>query len=186
MIKIFRFLFLLIILLGCKDEKVNSSEVIDGPVEVETDQLELKESDYFSLSMDVKIEEEDTITLFYLVSGQNSISKENSVSVDVKGADYLQNLKFKLNKDVLPTRLILKLGSKEKTQRIEFDKLTLTYNGNSIIIEKEKFFSYFNPNKFIDYNQNNFTATVSIKNGDYNPFFVSRKLLEDKIDLELF
>jgi hypothetical protein len=178
--KIYIYLFLIIAFLGCKEEKKTS----ENPVENEIN--EKNESDsFFTLKINAKIEKDDNLILFYLEEDQDNISKKNSIELPVVGKDNFQNLTFKVNRDVLPTRLILKFGNEEKSQTIVMNEVKISYHENDISISKENFFSFFNPNKFIEYDKTTYTAIATEKDGVFNPFFVSRKTLEDKIYLEL-
>jgi len=173
------FFLLLSITFSCK-QKNNT--------EKELEQNNQKEAiNYFSLIIEATIKSDDTFTLFYLENDEKNISRKNSVSIKVQGSDALQNLKFELTKDVLPTRLILRLGGKEpKEQLVKFNMIELGYRNHKISIEKEKIFQFFNPNKFIDYDQVNFTASPKEIEGEYMPNLFSRVVLENKIDTIFF
>lgn len=176
-----RFIFFLsiVFIFSCKQENNDSKE---------KKQNNQKEPvNYFNLSIAATIKSDDTFTLFYLEGNEKNISRENSVSIKVKGSDTLQNLKFELTEDVLPTRLILRLGGTDyKEQLIKFDMIEVGYRNHKISIDKEKIFQFFNPNKFIDYDQSNFIASPKELNGEYRPNLFSRSILESKIDTTFF
>ena len=132
------------------------------------------------------IENNDTITLYYLEGEEINITKENSIPIEIIGSDVQQTLDFKLDEDVLPTRLIIKYGNDDKRQKIKFLDSKLEYQGKEIVIKNGMFYQFFIPNEYIDFNQAEQIAISTKKNGDYNPIFFSRKILEDKIDYTLY
>ena len=181
--KFYIYLFIALAISSCKENKSETDKIAIDSIDAEINENE--GPDFFALRMNVVVEKDDNLTLFYLEEGQDKISKKNSISIPVKGSENFQTLTFRIDKDILPTRLILKFGNEEKYQKMVFDEILISYEGREILIAKENFFWNFNPNKFIDYDRTNFTAIVTEKEGVFNPFFVSRKTLEDRIDLEL-
>ncbi|MBV7269161.1 hypothetical protein [Winogradskyella luteola] len=184
--KFIKYFLILIVATNCNgNEKSPTDNKVKEPKIVEIHKENKTKTDYFTLKLEAVVEEDDDFTLFYLNENQRQISKRNSVSIPVKGSDNYQTFFFQLNEDVLPNKLILKFGNKDKIQKIIVNSLELSYNGNKITITKQVFFNHFNPNEFIEYNKVNFTAVALEKEGMYNPFFVSRKSLQDRMNLEL-
>lgn len=178
--KIYIYLFIIVAILGCKEDKKTSGNPIESEVNKKND------SDrFFTLIMNASVKKDGDLTLFYLEEGQTQITRKSSVNIPVIGNENFQTLTFRIDKDILPTRLIFKFGNEEKSQTIVFNEILITYNDNKILITKEDFFWNFNPNKFVDYDRTNFTAVTVDKDGVFDPFFVSRETLEDKIFLEL-
>lgn len=163
---------------SCKDDKKSLD------VEKNTAVLE-NNDDYFSLSINAIVENDDKFILFYLEE-ERDITKENSVSVNVIGSTEPQLLVFKLHEDVLPRKLVLRFGNEEMKQKIKFQDSRIDYHDKEIVMDSAKFYQFFIPNEFIDYNQEESTASTKINNGNYNPTFFSRKVLEDKINYTLF
>ncbi|MEY8849455.1 hypothetical protein AB9K26_11595 [Psychroserpens sp. XS_ASV72] len=168
------FILLLLLTFSCKDEKRTA----------DTNVQEKKE--YFSFTINAVIEKDDEFTLFYLDEENTDIKKENSVSVKTKGSSTPQELFFQLPDDTLPLRLLLRYGNDEKSQTIQIVDAKLSYHGKDIIVSRQNFFQFFNPNKFIDYNQEEFKAVSKEMDGTYSPTFISRKVLENKIDHKLY
>ena len=173
--------------LGCTNEKKEKPEnVTSGPIEVELKDKKIKNQDFFTLTFNAIIEKDDTFTLFYLSENRQQISKQYSISKLIEGGKDYQTLSFKLKEDALPTRLILKFLNQEGSQNIIIDNVKIEYAGKAIDIAKENFFDFFDPNKYISYDNQSFTATAAKTEDLYAPAFISRKVLEAKMDMELF
>jgi len=138
-------------------------------------------NDQFVLKINAIIDQDDEFTLYYLEEGISDITKENSVTVIANASTSPQDLFFILKEDILPTKLFLKFGNEQKSQRIFFLTSQMSYGGNSFTIEKEKFYQFFIPNKFIDYDVKNAIAISKELEGKYEPWFGSREVLIDKI-----
>ena len=173
---------MLITIFSCKEEKKGSE--INHNIDQENKKVD--EKGYFSLHINAIVEHNEKFTLFYLDVDQENITKENSVSLNVEGNAEPQDLVFQLTNDILPTRLILRFGNEAKTQKIYFNNTELSYHNSKINIEKENFFQFFNPNKFIDYKRDELLAITKEVEGNYNPAFFSRRILEDKIEVTFF
>lgn len=176
-------LFVLVIIsffTACKEKtKKTKTQNTDQFEEVKVEEAE---PDFFTLTLNAIVEKNDKFTLFYFEENQTNISKDNSISITVDGSDSSQSLVFKLNEDVLPTKLILQFGNDEKSQKMIIEEALITYKTGKIEIPKELFYQFFSTNDFINYNTTNFTATAVEKNGNFNPLFTSRRVLENKID----
>ena len=163
---------------SCKDEKKEVSK--------ENNNISLQNEDYFTFSINAVIENDDEFTLFYLDVENEQIAKEKSISLQVSGSLSPQDLVFKLKEDVLPTRLILRFGNSEKTQKIDFNESRLNYYGKEIVISKENFFQFFIPNNFINFDREAHTAVGREVDSNYDPTFFSREILENKINYTFF
>ncbi len=171
------FILSLVLIISCKQEKKE---------QVDTNQKR-EPINFFNVKIDAVVKGDDTFTLFYLEGNEKNITRENSVSIKVKGGEASQNLEFQLKEDVLPTRLVLRLGGPEASdQKIVFNTIEVGYRNHKITVEKEKIFQFFNPNKFINYNQDTFTATPKEVDGKFRPNLFSRRILENKIDTTFF
>ena len=162
---------LLVTAFACKSDKKETPSAID----------EVEQKGTFVLKINAIIDYDDQFTLLFLEEGQKNISKENSVIVDVLGSNQPQELIFTIKEEVLPTKLFLRFGNDQKAQRISFLATQIIYGENSFSIEKDKFYQFFNPNKFIEFDNENHVAISKEVAGEYNPIFGSRQVLIDKI-----
>lgn len=177
------YLVLVFAIISCKEEKTKPT--ITEPIEVEA-AVETNNDDFFTLRINAAVEYDDKIILYYLEEDQKNITNENSVELFVSGGVSPQDLLFRLQENVLPTKLILKYGNEQKQQKIQFIEAEISYEGEKIEMDAYKFYQFFIPNEFIVYDQNNHIATSREKNGQYNPIFFSRKVLEDKLDYTFY
>ncbi|RMZ50330.1 hypothetical protein EB822_09020 [Flavobacteriaceae bacterium PRS1] len=165
---------LIVLVFACKSENKNKAE--QPPKAIETVQ-----KDVFTLSINAIVENEDTFILFFLEEGQEHITKKNSATVKVQGSVEPQEIRFIIKEEVLPTKLLLRFGNEQKAQKIEFLTTELSYGENSFIIEKDRFFQFFIPNKYIEYDRENSIAISKEIEEEYEPRFGSRNVLIDKI-----
>lgn len=177
------YLILVVAIISCKEEKAKPN--ISEPLKVENE-LENNNEDYFTLRINAIVEYDDNFTLYYLEEDEKDITNENSVELNVFGGASPQDLSFRLKENVLPTKLILKYGNEQKQQKIQFVEAEISYEGEKIEMDAYKFYQFFIPNEYIGYDQNNHTAISKEKNGQYNPVFFSRKVLEDKLDYTFY
>ena len=93
---------------------------------------------------------------------------------------------FFLNEGIMPEKLFLMFGNEQKQQRITFINTTISYKDEVIQFDKDKFFQFFVPNQFIDFDVENSIATAKVVNGKYKPFLSSRDVLIDKMLYNLY
>jgi len=180
--KIVSILILMILMFSCKENesKKQNDNINKSDINTEVD----SNQDNFNIEMNVIVEKPDEFVLYYLEGEQNKIKQRTSISLKVVGSTEPQKLKFKLKDNVLPTKLFLKFGQNQAEQKITFFKTIISYRKDEkkLVIEGSRFFQFFNPNEFIDFDKVNNIATLKEINGKMNPAFVSRKVLDRKID----
>ncbi|WP_412987483.1 hypothetical protein [Pontimicrobium sp. IMCC45349] len=182
--KLIKVFILVMLLVGCKgndkkEETINHKNNNEEVVKEVSD-------DNFLMTLNAKVIEDDTFTLFYMKDGDKAITKKNSISVKVVGSNEPQTIEFKLEDNVLPMRLFLKFKNEIKRQRIDILNASLSYEGEEFYIEGNRFFQFFAPNNYIEYDRDNATAIGKVVKDNYAPSFSSRKVLEDKIDFYLY
>jgi hypothetical protein len=165
--------FLVLLLFTTVSCKKGNKDKIKPPV--------VEQKDVFTLAINAIIENDDEFILLFLEEGQINVTKKNSVVVNVLGSQEPQELTFKIKEEVLPTKLFLTFGNNQKAQKITFLTTYLSYGENSFSIENDKFFQFFMPNNYIEFDRENFIATAKEVGGVYKPRFGSRNVLIDKI-----
>ncbi|MBR9844582.1 MAG: hypothetical protein GYB35_00025 [Algicola sp.] len=169
--------FLAVSIFACKEEKkVENNNPQDEPL--------VKSKNELSFMLEAIVENNGTFTLFYLEEGQEQINFKNSETTEVKGAADPQMLSFTIREDIIPDKLFLRFVNEERKQTITIKRASLTYGEKSIVIQDSLFNQYFMPNKFVEYDNNNFTATTKVIDGEYLPRFSSRDVLLQKMLLE--
>ncbi|WP_040252891.1 hypothetical protein [Psychroserpens mesophilus] len=169
--------FLVASVFACKEEK---------QVEIKSTQEKqlVKSKEALSFMLEAIIENSGTFTLFYLEEGQEQITLKNSKSTEVKGSAEPQVISFTIRDEIIPDKLFLRFVNDEKQQTITVKTTSLFYGKKSIVIQDSLFYQYFMPNKFVDYDVNNFKATTKEIDGEYLPRFSSRDVLLQKMLLE--
>jgi hypothetical protein len=168
--------FLAISVFACKEEKKAEKNINEEEL--------VKSKEALTFKLDAIIENNGTFTLFFLEEGQEQINFKNSKATEVKGSSQPQSISFTIREEVIPDKLFLRFVNDEKKQTITIKRASLSYGEKSIIIQDSLFYQYFMPNKFIDYDNNNFKASTKEIDGEYLPRFSSRDVLLEKMLLE--
>lgn len=171
-----------LLLNSCKEDKQSQQHKEINDLEQISDSV--IEKDVFSFNIDAEFLYDDEIYFYYLTPETDKITTKNSLQKNVFGSTELQTLSFNLPEEVLPTRVFLRFGDNKK-QKIIVKNINLSYGKNVINIPDSLFFQYFNPNRSIIFNKEDYSLNISTKNNQ-NPMFFSRKTLEDKVDNEFF
>lgn len=174
-------IFMAILSFSCKD-KVNNKETttIEAPKE------EVIKDDVIKIILEVKIQEDDKIELFYVDdSPEGSFSGDKRLASYIKGSEDFQLIEFKLPKDVIPYNFRIDLGdngNKHETD-VEVKSIKLQLNENTIEIDNTILDSFFQPNEFLQ--KTDFGYSRHVVDGKYDPFVLSKPVLIKKMELEL-
>jgi hypothetical protein len=168
--------FLLITVFACKSEKKPEENIAEEEL--------IKSKDALTFTLEAIIENDGTFTLFFLEEGQEQINFKNSEAKEVKGSAQSQSISFTIREEVIPDKLFLRFLNDEKKQIITIKRASISYGKKSIVIQDSLFYQYFMPNKFVDYDSNNFKASTNEIDGEYLPRFSSRDVLIEKMLLE--
>lgn len=155
------YLFLLIIIGGCKGE----TPIDDLPLV--TPKLPENEVEVV-VAMTVK--EDDIFELFYTEDGTNNFGPK-SKRVTVPGNDQKQLITFVLPDDAKPTNLRLDVGQNPDQEDMIIESLIVKFHDNSLKISAEQFFKYFNPNGDIEVNPAKEIIIPDPRKGGYDPAF---------------
>lgn len=166
---IFINLVLLIFFISCK----NKEEVT--PVE------EIK-ANTFDVIVDLKIQKDDELILFYKDPSIAYFDGKNTVYNGVKGSSEIQSLTFSVPEGILPNDIRLDISSKKDQDPIIINAITLSFEGRVFKIEKRDILKYFTPNEFIKFDEE--TGEVKfIKNGEnFDPYFLTKPVIYTEIE----
>ena len=170
----------LVLFISCKKEK---NEQQSDNIEVVKKSEANKSSNTLSLELSISAKKTDTISLFFLNEGDTKISKERSFKNEIKGENNLQTIKFEFPESVIPTKIILKFSPLITDNEIGINSAKFKLENEEFIIQSERFTQFFNPNKFIEYSEEDNRFTTKKMEGNYNPAFYSREVLTDKLYL---
>jgi len=167
---LFLFALSLSLLVSCKDEKTNDSEII-----------KVSKSVKVTVSAIVKVD--DDFQLFFREEDNISTPFEegNSVWTKIKASDKPQNIEFTLPENVLPNYLRLDLGKNEGQQPVVISGMKIEFLDKKIEINTSTFFeTYFVHNNSIEIKDKSTGEVITKKdeNGIYDPVFNSGENLK--------
>ncbi|WP_291286375.1 hypothetical protein [Flavobacterium sp.] len=166
---IFINLVLLTFFIGCK----NKEEV--APVE------EVK-ANTFDVIVDLQIQKDDELILFYKDPSIAYFDDKNTVYNGVKGNIEPQSLTFSVPEGVLPNDIRFDISSKKDQDPITINAITLSFEGRTFKILKGDILKYFTPNEFIKFDEATGIVTF-IKNGEnFDPYFLTKPAIYPEIE----
>lgn len=140
----------------------------------------------FKVSINAKFLEDDKIELHYINDFSNgTFNTKDREAIYIKGSNEFQLIELSLPKGVLPSKFRIDLGDNinmHETQ-IDINSVDIELNGNVINIDKTILDSFFQPNIYLERNENGYLRKV-VKD-KYDPFITSKAILIKKIELEL-
>tara|TARA_R110000868_G_scaffold119018_9_gene315326 strand:+ start:4186 stop:5235 length:1050 start_codon:yes stop_codon:yes gene_type:complete len=125
----------------------------------------------------------DLIVLFYQGNTVDKFELKKSLSLNVQGSNYEQDLVFVLPKGRSAAKFRLDISNTNKQTGIEIKKIQIIKGRSNLIINKEELKLYFYANKYISFepDSGDFICKTIIENGidTHNPYFVSTpKMIE--------
>jgi len=114
----------------------------------ETKVAELQDN-LFRVSLDLLIQQDDTLHLYYTEDGTINFKEESSVWLTVKGNPASQKVTFELPKDVYPTQFRMDFGINNKNEEIILNAVTFDYKGNKLMLSDSNIFKYFRPDESV-------------------------------------
>lgn len=160
-------LLLMVTFIACKNE--------------EKQEVKVDQKDFYKLTLSATVIKDDQFQVYYKESNddQEPFEEVNSVRVDLKGSDNVQNVVFNLPADVYPTYLRLDFGSNKEQAPIVIKEFKIEFQGKSFVVNAERFFDYFIAEKsFLNFDKATSTAIPFVtKDGNYDPMFFSESTL---------
>ena len=166
-------LMIILSLFSCKQEtKKQDTNVVNTEV-----------SKTFKVTLDVKVNKNDTFHLFYTEDGSINFKEESSVWVELKGSPEYQKVVFNLPENTIPTQMRIDFGINKEQDDIIIKNFKMDYLGKTFEAPGSLFFNYFRPNELvvaIDATTN--TIKPIKKEGQaYGPSFYPQDALSDQI-----
>lgn len=130
---------------------------------------------YFEFIIDIKVEKNDNLQLFYTNENSKGFSEKESVIKIIIGKKESQNIKFELPLEVYPTGFRIDLGQNINQEQIQINSISIRFKDKETYIPKNLIQKYFKPNEFIDLDSDNYKLQT-VKNAKsviYDPYFVS-------------
>lgn len=161
----------LTIFISCKKEGSHDSDLPEKPVEL------------FKVGLDLVIQKDDSLQVFYKDIADKDWKSYNSVTNFVKGSPVVQQVLFKLPEDVVPKEIRIDFGTNIDQAPIEIRNFKMEYIKKTFQAKDTMFFQYFMPNDQIQYSRNTAIAKPIYKKGTtYDPLFLPREVLLVEID----
>lgn len=101
--------------------------------------------DSYNIILDVVIKKDDDVALYYTTDGSVEFKIE-PIWQGVKGSELVQQIVFKLPKDIKPTQFRFDFGMNPKQEDIYLNKVTFKYIGKERVIAIPELVDYFRAN----------------------------------------
>lgn len=172
---------LLIFFTACKNESEKPHKIKETSTTKES--LVTNEiNDVLIFNINAVVAEDDEFIVYYLDVNDKEISNNRSISQRVKGSNVQQTLSFTFPKGIIPVRIIIKTGNNE-INKVDIIDAKFTLNDTNFDIPGSRFFDYFIPNDYIAYNNEKSSYEHKKVEGEFNPYFLSRKVLIDRLEM---
>lgn len=163
----FKIIFILIIMISCKNNSEKKSSSISE-----------KESKDSSLQVIIKAEvlKDDVFEVYYYEKGDKTFTSYDFVSSTIEGKPTKQEIVFKLPDDIYPERLRLDFGKNSNQDKIKLYGISLSYDDKTYAFSEEEIKNKITPSKFIDFDSDKKVIRTRSINGKYDPYFYTFKV----------
>ncbi len=168
---IFINLLAVVLLSSCKNNK-----------EAEQPTKEEVKANTFDVIVDLNIQKDDELILFYKDRSIAYFDEKNTVYNGLKGKAESQTVTFSVPEGVLPNDIRFDISSKKGQEPIKINSIVLSYEGNNFKIEQKDLLKYFTPNEFINFDATTGTASFVEKDGNYDPIFNTKPAIYAELE----
>ena len=172
-------IFVVGLILGCKNEKPQDAVKITEPQKVEKTE-EIEETGV-KIIVNTIVPLDDIITLRYTENEDLKFKPKEFIRVKVNGNNAPQDIEFSLPEGLAPTRMALFYGPNNKSgmvlNSVKFSLADWNFN-----VEGTRIWNFFNPNKYISFNKENNSFEGNDIDGKYAPGFNFRNVLIKKLE----
>lgn len=171
---------------GCKENKAKAIDntKIDSEIVVKP-----KQEENFKVKLKGVFNRDDKFALFYVENESEKYNAEKLVTTKFLGSNETQEINFEFPADVYPLSFRLDFGSNKEQLAVKIYECTLSYKGESYIIDGKNLRNYFNFNDGIKMQSDSVTfklKTFKFKDKDrYDPYMNGNKNLTEVLDFEL-
>lgn len=152
--------FLFFLFLSCKDKEVKK--------------------EFLKISISVKLIEDDSIKLYYILDEKGTYNERNSIEVAVKGSLDLQSVEFALKQ--IPYKFRIDLGDNRNKSEVHFSAVNISFKNKNITINENAIDRFFKPNIYVSLTANGYLRKEV--DNRYDPFIESTALLQKKLQIE--
>jgi hypothetical protein len=165
-------LFLPFVFVSCKNE-AKKEEVLS---------VEEVKANTFDVVVDLVIQKDDELILFYKDASISYFDDQHTVYAGVKGSQTAQKVIFSIPEGVTPNDFRLDISSNKTQAPIIINSVEINFEGRTFYIDRMNFDKYFKANDFIKYDSATSTATMAIKDGQYDPFFNTNEIIYKELE----
>ncbi len=137
----------------------------------------------FDVIVDLKIEKDDELILFYKDPSIAYFDAKNTVYNGVKGKPESQQIIFSVPEGILPNDIRFDISSNKEQNPITINSITLSFEGRVFKIAQKDILKYFTPNDFIKFDDSTGTATFFKKGEEYDPYFLTKEIIYPQIEM---
>ena len=136
----------------------------------------------FDVIIDLKIEKNDELILFYKDPSIAYFDDKNTVYNGVKGNAESQLATFSIPEGILPNDIRFDVSSNKEQTSVIINSITLSFEGRIFKIEQKDILKYFTPNEFIKFDEAKGEVSF-IKNGEsFDPYFLTKPTIYPEIE----
>lgn len=180
-IRVFVIFLLCMSLCSCKESTRNnesSQKPIEGNSSTQTNSIGPAN---FSLTLEVLMEKDDHLQLFYIQESTENYSVDQMLTQDVKGSSKFQSIIFDMPSEFYPFNLRIDLGTNPEQSVIKINKCTLKYGDKKVDIKANEFKDYFFFNQGVEMTSDPTSFKLkTFKEGasnKYDPFLMGNQKL---------
>ena len=165
-----------LVLFSCKQESKKA----------ETDTKKAEFSKIFKVTLDVKVNKDDTFHLFYTEDGSINFSEESSLWVELKGNPENQQVVFNLHENTIPTQMRIDFGINKGQDDMIIKNYKMEYAGKTFNAAGPQFFNLFRPNELVALVEASTGAIKPIKKEGqtyFGPSFYPKEELAKQIEI---
>ena len=133
----------------------------------------------FNISLEIRILNDDRISVYYIEEEAMEYQEEKSVSLQVNGSPNTQTVMFSLPE--LPIRFRIDLGEVGFLEEVVIKEIRLNYLGKTVHIDQNVLHRFFKENIYAKSTQNGYKRMYV--SGRYDPFIESTALLHQRMNL---
>ena len=137
----------------------------------------------FDVIIDLKIQKDDELILFYKDPSIAYFDDKNTVYNGVKGKPESQIVTFSVPEGILPNDIRLDISSNKEQDPIIINSILLSFEGRVFKIEQKDILKYFTPNDFIKFDEATGTVSFIKKGENYDPYFLTKETIYPQIEM---
>lgn len=150
--------------------------------DVQKNQEEPKKSKNFKVVLDLLIQKDDSIQLFYQDELIPKFDEKNSLWAVVKGSQANQEISFELPEEIIPTNLRIDISKKQDQNPIKINNFKMKYLEKSFETKDSTMVYYFSANNHLKFDPGTkILSSVNVVGEAYDPYIYTTDKLKLKV-----